>query len=151
MMAYRLVPIEKANTPDAAEFVVRDESGGACVPTGRTEPIEGGWRVEVFSLDGHATPPNGSSGRSFFTVIGVKGEQVQLRDSVGFEFSVPRRMLDCGIVKVGHALSGFYRGLGQIENVVNETEGERPTFGSNQPDGLSWTPGVATGPGFDKQ
>jgi hypothetical protein len=150
-MAYRLVPSEKVSTPEAAEFVVRNETGGACIPTGRTEAVPGGWRVEVFSLDGHATPPNGSSGRSFFTVISVKGDQVQLRDSVGFEFSISSRSLDCNIVRAGDVLSGFHRGPGQIEDVVNESEGERPTYGAHQPDGLSWTPGIATGPGFEKK
>jgi hypothetical protein len=150
-MAFRLVPKEKANTPDAAEFVVRDETGSACIPTGRTEAVEGGWQVEVFSLDGHATPPDGASGRSYFTVVSVNGESVLLRDSVGYEFIVPRLTLNCDIVKAGHVLSGFNRGPDQIEDVVNETDGERQEFNSSEPEGISWTPGIATGPGFRKQ
>jgi hypothetical protein len=149
-MAHRLVPIEKASTAEAAEFVVRDETGSACIPTGRTQAVEGGWSVEVFSIDGHRMPPNGASGRSMFTVLAVKGEIVQLRDSVGYEFSVQRHTLDCGIVKAGHVLSGITRGPGQVSDVVNETQGERREFGSSQPEGLSWCPGVATGPGFVK-
>jgi hypothetical protein len=150
-MAFRLVSKEKASTPEAAELFVRDESGGACIPTGRTRAVEGGWQVEVFSLDGHTVPPDGASGRRYFTVVSVNGESVLLRDSVQYEFSVPRRMLNCAIVKAGHVLSGFNRGPDQIEDVVNETSGERQEFNSSQPEGLSWTPGVATGPGFEKQ
>jgi hypothetical protein len=57
-MAYRLVPIEYAKSgPDAEAYVVAD-TGGQVIPiAGKTTEVEGGWRVEVHSLDGRASMP----------------------------------------------------------------------------------------------
>jgi len=56
-MAYRLIPNESARTAKDAEAFVVADTGGQVIPTGQTEEIPGGWRVEVFASDGRASAP----------------------------------------------------------------------------------------------
>lgn len=150
-MAFRLVPTEQAASAQQAEYIVKDESGGACIPSGRTERVSNGWRVETYSTDGYASVPHGLSGRSRFTVVALNGEYVQLRDSVGYEFSVLRHTLECPIVKPGHILSAVQKCADQITDAVNESTGDRREFhGASEPE-LGWTPGIATGGNFEKR
>jgi hypothetical protein len=94
---------------------------------------------------------NGSSGRSFFTVVSIEGANVRLRDSVGYEFSVPRHSLDCDIVKAGRVISGVQKRPDEVGDVVNETTGDRRDFEGASEQIVGWTPGVATGKGFEKK
>jgi hypothetical protein len=56
-MAHRMVCDSDAKTAeDACAFVAAD-SGGAVIGTGKVERVTGGWVVECFSCDGHATLP----------------------------------------------------------------------------------------------
>jgi hypothetical protein len=56
-MAFRTVRSRDAHSAEQAEGFIVSETGGQVIPTGRTEEVAGGWRVEVHSLDGRASMP----------------------------------------------------------------------------------------------
>jgi len=152
-MAHRLVSSEEAHSAKQAEQQVVADTGGACIPTGQTIEVSGGWLVTVFSSDGYGKAPDGSTGRSFFLVVSVEDGGVRLRDSHGYEFTVSRQSLDLDIVKPGQTLSAVQLHAGELTDAFNESEPmrERKQFNSVQSEGQAWTPGIATGDEFRKQ
>jgi hypothetical protein len=57
-MAHRLVPTEYAKSAADAEAYVVSDTGGQVIPiTGKTQEVEVGWRVDVYSTDGRASMP----------------------------------------------------------------------------------------------
>jgi hypothetical protein len=57
-MSFRVVPsTSQIQTPADAEAFIIQDTDGAVMPTGVTQPVNGGWRVEVYSLDGMPSPP----------------------------------------------------------------------------------------------
>ena len=163
-MAYRLVPKKNAATAEAAECFVTADSGGACIPTGQTTEVTGGWSVEVYSTDGLASRL-AAAGRITLKVLLVSEDRKTacVRGSGGFEFDVPRvqpiflpsfpgetvtlrpgTTISCEIVPGTHD---------QLAGVLVEDDAlrERPEFNGVQEEGVFWTPGIATGPGFSKQ
>jgi hypothetical protein len=156
MNAYRLVPKENAKDKASAETYVIIDSGGAAIPTGETIEITGGWKVGVYSTDGMATIP-AAAGRSYFEVIAVnQNGTARLRDAVGYEFespsTLPEFLGDDVVLQPGQRISAVAVGQTELRDVVVE-DGlcERRQFDGERPSQrLSWTPGIATGPGFVK-
>lgn len=164
-MAYRTVCDADAKTPqDACAFITAD-SGWVVVATGKVKRVNGGWAVECFSCDGHAerTVP---VGRIFLRVVSVEDAVARVIGPNKYEFSVPAVQPiiypsfpgETITLTAGMAITCTIR-PGTEYDIMNVfvddfpvgTLKERREFNSIQPEELSWTPGVATGPGFNKQ
>jgi hypothetical protein len=124
-MAHRLVPIENAKSAADAEAFVLQDSGGQVVPVvGKTEAVEGGWRVEVFSADGRAHAPL-AAGRQSFTVRAISkcGRFARVHDEFGIESDVPRVFDSFGetvTLEAGDVISALSAGQGDLREVFIE-------------------------------
>jgi hypothetical protein len=146
MMATRLVPKEHAQTAaDAEAFVVQD-TGGAVVPTGKTEKVEGGWAVQCYSTDGLASPV--APGRTLLHVVAISddGKKARVRDQVGFEFDLPRTLPEflggAIVLQAGQNISGVLSmQYGSLKDAVVEDDlKERKEFEGPQEDRRGWEP-----------
>ena len=163
-MAHRLVPIEKAKSAADAEAFVIQDTGGQVIPVvGKTEAVEGGWRVEVYSTDGRAHVPL-SAGRQYFKVVAISkcGKFARVQDDFGIEADAPRAFDSFGdtvTLEAGDMISALSAGQGDLREVFVERRAngsaidwqERPEFNGTNGEGAGWTLGIATGPGFTKQ
>jgi hypothetical protein len=163
-MAHRLVPIEKAKSAvDAEAFVVADTGSQVIPVVGKTEAVEGGWRVEVYSTDGMAHVPL-AAGRQYFKVIAISkcGKFARVKDEFETESDVPRSFDSFGEtvkLEAGDTISALSAGQGDLREVFVERRAdgsgidwkERPEFDDANGEGAGWTLGVATGPGFSKR
>lgn len=163
-MAHRLVPIEKAKTAADAEAFVIQDSGGQVIPVvGKTEAVEDGWRVEVYSSDGRAHVPL-AAGRQYFKVVAISkcGKFARVLDDFGIESDAPRAFDSFGeavTLETNDLISALSAGQGDLREVFIERRAngsninwqERPEFSGTSGEGAGWTLGVATGPGFSKQ
>jgi hypothetical protein len=172
-MAFRLVPIENAKTAADAEAYITHDTGGAVIPiVGKTEAVEGGWKVPCYSTDGRGEAPQ-AAGRLLFRVIAISkcGRGARIQDEFGQQVDVQRTLPAWGAhlnfadipptvtLEKGQTISGVSDGQNFLRDVVVEhgdvsgPDGlkERREFDGARCEGPGWTLGIATGEGFTKR
>lgn len=175
-MAFRLVPIENAKTAADAEAFVIHDTGGAVIPVlGKTEAVEGGWKVQCYSTDGRGEVPQ-AAGRLLFRVIAISkcGTGARIQDEFGQQLDVKRTLPAWGAhlnfadiaptvtLEKGQTISGVSDGQHFLRDVVvveyddlsvpvPDGLKERREFDGARVEGLGWELGIATGEGFTKR
>jgi hypothetical protein len=101
----------------------------------------------------------GVKGRQMFCVVKIAqdGSTARLLEPSGYQFDVRRTLPQFGggtvTLQMGQVISAVLHGQSAIGDVLVENEElkERREFDNAPDETVGWTPGVATGEGFEKR